>query len=392
MGQKISYEDSLTVVTLTGGITSANANEFQDALADAPGDTDGIVLDARELEFISSAGLRVILAAKKRCAGKTFRIINVSDDVMNVFEVTGFSEIMDISRARRKFAFGDFVKIGAGACGEVFRIDDETIIKLYYPHILEEEIEREKALSKKAFVLGIPTAISYDIVETNGRTGVIYELINSHTLGELMRAEGADLEKYVTVYADVCRQIHETEAKPGEIPTFKDLNRADIPRITGISEEEKEYLYKFLDLVPDRLNCIHGDLNLNNIMVQNGECCLIDMGEFSTGIPEFDISRIVFSMEFAAVEPGSFNSFYKMPQDLVTKIMHMFLNKYYGVDSLEEAIEKNPDVAWLYPLAWFRCCTSFLKGGAHWPEDKRPLAERLLREKLIPFVQQRCGQ
>lgn len=384
MDWKINHDGDLSVIEVTGGINSANAGELAEALANEPSGAAGMVIDAGGLTYISSAGLRVLLSARKRCKDKVFRIVNVNDEVMNIFEVTGFSDIMDISRAVRQLSVEGCDRIGAGACGEVFRLDDETIIKLYYPRVKKEEIEQEKTLAKKAFVMGVPTAISYDIVEADGRTGVVYELINSKTLGELIRADESDLEAYVDMYAAVCRQIHSIEAEPGQLPSFKDINRADIPNVTGITEEERAYLHRFLDLVPDRMNCLHGDLNINNIMVQNGECCLIDMGEFSTGTPMFDLSRILFSMELAGAPKGEFNSFYKMPQDTVDRVLHLFLERYFGCP-LAEAEKTYPDAAWLYPLAWFRCCTSLLKGD-RWGAEKRAMALDILRTKLIPFV------
>lgn len=390
METNIRHDGQLSVVELTGSINSGNAHEFEDALSGEPSSEEGVIIDAGGLEYISSAGLRVLLAAKKRCKGKIFRVVNVNDEVMNVFDVTGFSEIMDISRAVRQLSVEGCDRIGAGACGEVFRLDDETIIKLYYPRVKKEEIEQEKALAKKAFVMGVPTAISYDIVEADGRTGVVYELIKSKTIGELIRGDEGHLEKYVDMYAAVCRQIHGIEAEPGQLPSFKDINRSDIPNVTGITEEERAYLHRFLDLIPDRMNCLHGDLNINNIMVQNGECCLIDMGEFSTGTPMFDLSRILFSMEFAGAAKGEFNSFYKLPQDIVTNILHLFLEKYFGCP-LAEAEKTYPDAAWLYPLAWFRCCTSLLKGD-RWGEEKRAMALDILRTQLIPFVDAQCGK
>ena len=390
METNIRHDGQLSVVELTGSINSGNAHEFEDALSGEPSSEEGVIIDAGGLEYISSAGLRVLLAAKKRCKGKIFRVVNVNDEVMNVFDVTGFSEIMDISRAVRQLSVEGCDRIGAGACGEVFRLDDETIIKLYYPRVKKEEIEQEKALAKKAFVMGVPTAISYDIVEADGRTGVVYELIKSKTIGELIRGDEGHLEEYVDMYAAVCRQIHGIEAEPGQLPSFKDINRSDIPNVTGITEEERAYLHRFLDLIPDRMNCLHGDLNINNIMVQNGECCLIDMGEFSTGTPMFDLSRILFSMEFAGAAKGEFNSFYKLPQDIVTHILHLFLEKYFGCP-LAEAEKTYPDAAWLYPLAWFRCCTSLLKGD-RWGEEKRAMALDILRTQLIPFVDAQFGK
>lgn len=374
-----------TVAFVEGSINSANATEFGEALAALPGEAESIKLDIAGLEYISSAGLRVLLSLKKRCGEKPFRVINASIEVMDVFNMTGFSEIMDIEPICRKISIDGCEMIGRGACGECYRIDDETIIKLYYNNTHIESIEHEKSLAKKAFVMGIPTAISYDIVEANGRKGVVYELIKSKTLGELIRADNTKLDEYVKMYADTCKKVHMIHTSDTEIPSFKEVNRADIANITGITDEERQYLHRFLDLVPEADTCIHGDLNINNIMVQGDECCLIDMGELSTGIPMFDISRILFSMVYANTAIGEYNSFYKMQSSEVSELYEKFFRDYFGCDTVEEAEKTDPEVRWLYPLAWFRCCTSMLKGD-RWPQEKRQMALDLLKNKLIPFV------
>lgn len=386
MKTNIEMNNNSAVAFVEGSINSANASEFGEALSGLPGEAEDVVLDVTELEYISSAGLRVILGLKKRCGGKPFRIVGANSSVMDVFNMTGFSDIMDIESACRRISIDGCEMIGKGACGECYRIDDETIIKLYYGDAEPAFIEHEKALSKKAFVMGIPTAISYDIVEANGRRGVVYELIKSKTLGELIRADRSKLEEYAKMYADICKTVGSIHTDDPEIPSFKDINREDIPNITGITEEERNYLYRFLKLVPDSDTCIHGDLNINNIMVQDGECCLIDMGELSTGIAMFDISRILFSMICANSAPGTYNGFYKMQSEEVAELYARFFHYYFECDTIEEAIEKDPQVRWLYPLAWFRCCTSLLK-GERWGEEMRNKALKLLREKLIPFVE-----
>ncbi len=385
MQVKTEVKNNICYAAVSGNISSANAGEFEKSLSEAPGNAEGVVIDASALEYISSAGLRVLLSLKKRCKDISFRIVGVNAEVMSIFDVTGFSEIMDIEPAARQISIKDCEVIGRGSCGECYRIDDETIIKLYYQDTDKELIESEKALSKKAFVMGIPTAISYDIVEADGRMGVVYELIKSKTLGELIRENGDKLDEYVDMYVDICKSVHSIHTDDPDIPSFKDINRLDIANVTGITEEERDYLYRFLDLVPERDTCVHGDLNINNIMVQNGECCLIDMGELSTGTPMFDISRIYFSMICAAPENDEFYSFYKMPTADVIKAYNKFFKGYFGCDSIEEAEKTNEDARWLYPLAWFRCCTSMLK-GERWPKEKRDMALKLLREKLIPFV------
>lgn len=390
MNITIEKKNDAVIAKLEGSINSGNATQFEESLKDYPGTEGGIIIDAKNLEYISSAGLRVILKAKKRCEGRVFKVVNVSSEVKSIFDVTGFSEIIDVEAAARTISVEGCKMIGHGACGECFRIDDETIVKLYYPKISEAEIETEKALAKKAFVMGIPTAISYDIVECDGRKGVVYELIKSKTLSELIRENPNEKDKYIDLYADVCKKIHTIHTDDKDIPSFKAVNRADIKKIIGITDEERDYLYKFIDMVPEGDTCIHGDLNINNIMVENGECVLIDMGELSTGIPMWDISRIIFSMVYANPSKGEFNTFYKMTSERITEIFNEFVTAYFECD-LEEATKTASYGEWLMPLAWFRCSVSMIRGDK-WPKDKLDMALGLLRDKLIPFIKTKLGE
>lgn len=387
MNVSIVNEESAVIVKVEGSINSANASEFENALKDYPKGNESLIIDARNLEYISSAGLRVILKAKKRCVLNTFKVINVSSDVKNIFDVTGFSEIIDVQAAARTISVDGCKMIGHGACGECFRIDDETIVKLYYSKISDAEIETEKSLAKKAFVLGIPTAISYDIVECDGRKGVVYELIKSKTISELIREDYSNHSKYVRMYTDICKKVHSIHTDDKEIPSFKEVNRADIKKIIGISDEEIAYLHKFIDIIPDDDTCIHGDLNINNIMVENGEPLLIDMGELSTGISLFDISRIIFSMKYANPSiSDEIVPFYKLTGRQVDEIYNEFILDYFGCD-LDTAIMTVKYGEWLMPLTWFRCCTSMIRGD-RFPKDKVDMALSLLRDNLIPFIKE----
>lgn len=200
------------------------------------------------------------------------------------------------------------------------------------------------------------------------------------------RENPEDKEKYLDLYANVCKTIAEIKTNDSDIPNFKDVNDADIKKIVGITDEEREYLHKFISIVPDGDTTIHGDLNINNIMVENGECVLIDMGELSTGISLWDISRILFSMKYANTNPGEMNTFYKMPSEEVTELLEGFIQRYFGSD-LDTAIKTVPNGEWLMPLAWFRCCTSMIREN-RFPQEKVDMALDLLRNHLIPFVKE----
>jgi len=377
---KLIKENGILTIAISGHVDSSNIAEVDEIVAQEPGDESEVYIDAKNLEYISSAGLRTILGLKKRCKQRPFAVINVNSAVKEIFDVTGFSDIMDIKGATKQVNVNGLKVIGRGACGECFRIDDETIVKLYFPRVKNEEIMREKEFSKKAFVMGVPTAISYDVVESDGRLGVVYELINSKTITEMIREGKQDLDSIMNMYVKMCKDIHAIQVDDVSIPSFKEINRVDIGTITGITDDERQLLHKFLDMVPEDRAFNHGDLNPNNIMVQSNEPCLIDMGEIGYGTPLFDISRIMFSMKFFNPKEGM-NSFFNMPCEEVEKIYNMFLEKYFGNSDLSKV--DYPNIEWLMPLAWFRCIASWMKNDR---QEKRKEAEDLLRNHLIPFI------
>ncbi len=379
--------DGQLIISIEGVLNSSNAQEASEKVENEPSaGVNSILIDIKNLDYISSAGLRIILSLKKKAKAMPFKIINANNDVMKVFDDTGFSSIMDIEAALRHVSIEGCKMIGHGACGEVYRLDDEQIIKLYYPHISNDLIEQEKALAKKAFTLDIPTAISFDIVDCDGRKGVIYELINSKTVTELIKDDIDHMDKYISLYVDTCKKIHSIDGSKSDLPSFKDLNKEDIDKITDITDEEKALLYHFIDLVPEGSTCIHGDLNPNNIMFSNNECCLIDMGEFSIGIKEWDISRILFSLKYCNMF-NDFNSFYKMSHDEVDKILKLFLDGYYGMHDLDKISCLDSNSKFLMPLTWFRCICSMCKGDRWSPEFKK-LGQELLHDHLIPFIKE----
>ena len=82
---------------LSGRLDTASSPELQEVLNNSLDGAASLVLDLKELEYISSSGLRVLLSAHKSMSGKEGMIVkNVNETVMEVFEITGFSDILSI--------------------------------------------------------------------------------------------------------------------------------------------------------------------------------------------------------------------------------------------------------------------------------------------------------
>ena len=92
----IIYNDEKTILALTGRLDTITAVKLQEALIPEFKNKKHIELDLARLVYISSAGLRVLLMGERTAKATVGRqtIINVSPDVMEVFEITGFSNVL----------------------------------------------------------------------------------------------------------------------------------------------------------------------------------------------------------------------------------------------------------------------------------------------------------
>ena len=274
---------------IKGKIDSSNAAEFEKEILEAK----PTEIDASQLEYISSAGLRVLLKLRKTVGELT--IFNVSIEVYEIFDVTGFTSILNIKKALREISVEGKEILGKGGNGTVYRLDDDTIVKVYGSEHSLEIIDRERAYAKAAFVAGIPTAIAFDTVKVGDNYGVIYEAMNSDTLGHAIMNEPEHRDEYIMKYSKLAKKLHSTTSDDGSIDSLKNLlkKRADNPVMLELcTREEVDTLKDIVDSMAECDTLVYGYLHPGNIMINNGELMLIDMGELTRGLPVYDIASI----------------------------------------------------------------------------------------------------
>ena len=95
-------EGSKVTLEITGWLDTQTAPQLEKELSALDSGVTSLVFDFANLEYISSAGLRLVIAAYKKMAGKEgFRIVNVSDEVYDVFSLTGFDQKINIEKKKR---------------------------------------------------------------------------------------------------------------------------------------------------------------------------------------------------------------------------------------------------------------------------------------------------
>ena len=86
-----------TTIEIVGRIDTTTAPSLDKAINDDIGEVKNLILDFKGVEYISSAGLRILLSAQKKMQQLgSMKILNVDENVMDVFEMTGFAEILNI--------------------------------------------------------------------------------------------------------------------------------------------------------------------------------------------------------------------------------------------------------------------------------------------------------
>ena len=338
-------ENNVLTIRLPERIDSASAGETEAKLLEilAENPAEKLVLDAQDMQYISSAGLRVVLRLKKEY--RSLEIINASTDVYDIFEMTGFTEMMTITKAYRRMSVEGCEVIGKGAKGTVYRYNADTIVKVYNSADCLPDILNERELARKAFVLGIPTALSFDVVLVGDKFGAVFELLDAKSYSQLIAENPGNLEKYVREFAELLKKIHGTAVKTADMPSAKQMPErwlANAEKIfpAGLSAR----LRALAETIPEQATMVHGDYHTNNILMQNGETLLIDMDTLSYGHPVIELANIYITyVGFGMISPGVVENFLGFGYETACDFWRLFLKIYLGTADekrLEETEKK----------------------------------------------------
>ena len=331
-------DKDILYIAIEGRIDASNAAEAEEKIFSIKNANPGThtVVDAENLEYISSAGLRVILRLRKE--EPKLAIINVAADVYDVFDMTGFTDMVTVEKAYPRMSVEGCEFIAKGANGAVYRYDDETILKTYFAKDALPEIKQERENARRAFVLGINTAIPYGIVRVGDSYGTVTELLNATSVTKLIRANPDDLTEAAKYYIDMLKCIHSIEAEDGEVPDMKETALAWADFVAAhIPEDQGKKLRALIEAVPKQNTLMHGDYHTNNIMVQNGEPLLIDMDTLCMGHPVFELGSMFNAfVGYSELNHQNMVDFFGYSFETAGKFWKLALQMYLGTE--DEAV------------------------------------------------------
>ena len=366
-------------VKLTGRIDSENASAVEKQIVSQLVDGEEVCLDAEKLTYISSAGLRVLLRLSKAHPG--MKLINVSRDIYEILEMTGFTEIMRVEKVYDTVSIEGCEEVGRGANGTIYRIDRDTVVKVYKNADALPDIQNEREMAKLALILGIPTAISYSVVKVGNGYGAVFELLNASSFSKILAEQPEKFDWCVKEYAGMLKKIHEIEVPAGRLADVQAdmIERAEFVKdVLPVPYAEK--LVSLVSSVPHEDRLIHGDYHPKNLELQNGEVLLIDMDTLGVGNPIFEFGSIFNAfIGFSELDHSLFRQFQGFDFDTGYAFWRKSLATYLGTNCKAKIDELEMKASILGYMRLLR--RAILRGETETEQDRRAFDYR--RRKLI---------
>ena len=191
----------------------------------------------------------------------------------------------------KQIDLNDYVQTGEGGTSLTYTHKTRNALaKLFNPGNEAELAEKEFLTARAVFEMGVPTPEPYQLITDGQRQGVEYELIkDKRSLTRILSQEPERLEEISQTFARMARELHATKADTSRFPSIKDTLRRFYQEKDLVSEEYKQRALRFIDRMPDGDTCLHGDLHIGNVITDGQRNLWIDLGQFSYGVPEWDL-------------------------------------------------------------------------------------------------------
>lgn len=253
-----------------------------------------LTLDFNDVSAVHFAAMRKLLNARR--SGRLFSIVNACDAVADRFADSGVSYYINVGRRPRPLDMANYEEFGASYLSKSYNsLDGDAMIKVYGPNVSRNMVAQEQAVARAVMRFGLPTPLVGAVYADGDRTGLDFERIQGkRSFSRIIEQEPERLEEISRRFARMCRQLHET---PCDTAVFTDralAHRQAVGICEGLSDAEREKILSFVDAIPAATTCLHGDMQMSNIITTGEEDLWIDLGEFGYGYPLLDVAMWYF--------------------------------------------------------------------------------------------------
>lgn len=229
--------------------------------------------------------------------------------------------------------------IGTGRTAEVFAWSEDRVLKLFMEWCPHSWIEREERFSRVIYESGLPVPAVEDIIEVDGRKGIIFERVEGNLMLEEIGAKPSEATHYAEILAELHTSIHSHEMP--DLPSLRDMIERNIRQAKTLSDEERTRALHVLNQRKDGTSLCHYDLHPMNVIMSPQKPIIIDWMSACQGNPHADIARtLLMSQGFL----------FAIPPDLHAALQS-FIDRYLARYREIRDISLTELKAWRLPIA-----------------------------------------
>jgi uncharacterized protein (TIGR02172 family) len=214
--------------------------------------------------------------------------------------------------------------IAQGRTAEIFIRDDDRVLKLYFDWCPSNWVEYESRIAQAVHAAGIPTPAAGEIVEVNGRRGLIYERVEGISMLQDMNSHPWTILRHARSLAELQIQIHQ-QSIPG-LPSYKERLQQSISKTRHLNENLRDKYLRQVDSLPDDQVLCHGDYHPGNILITRNGPVIIDWMTACSGCSWTDVARTSLLLTIGSRGAGKQVSPFIR---LAVRLYHrLYLNRY----------------------------------------------------------------
>lgn len=254
--------------------------------------------------------------------------------------------------------------IGEGRQAKVYEWGRNEIIKIFDSSVLNSDIENEYKKSIVAYELGIPSPYVKEIVDINGKRGIVYEKLVGSTLLKTMKNNVFKIKKSIQMVAE--NHVKLSKYNTNELPDIKKIIKDSMNRIDEniLDEDKKKLINDYIDRLPEINGLCHVDFHPDNIIITKSGPKIIDWCNAASGDPCADaaVTAIIFTL--CNNPPGTGKVINVLSKVLARYMKKVYINQYCKLaQKTVEEINK-----WMLPAAVLRLSYNL-------PEERKELVK-----------------
>ena len=222
--------------------------------------------------------------------------------------------------------------IAEGRTAEIYPWDDHHVLKLYRDWCPPDWVEYEARIARAVYAAGVPSPAAGEIMEVNGRRGLIYERLDGISMLQDLNRRPWMLFKHARSLAELQVEINHQSAKG--LPSYKDRLSNDIRNTGYLSEDLRDKALSILAILPDGHSVCHGDYHPGNVIITKGGPVVIDWMTASAGSQWTDVARTSLLLSIGAKAAG------KQISPLIRMVVRLYhriyMNRYRALNADKE--------------------------------------------------------